>query len=48
MFVEDCAGHDRCYAIHRSKIETQLRWKADEDFDSGILKTIDWYVIKEN
>jgi len=45
-FVEDRAGHDRRYAIDASKIETQLGWKADENFESGILKTIEWYLEK--
>ncbi len=45
-FVEDRAGHDRRYAIDATKLETQLGWKADEDFDSGIVKTIDWYLDK--
>jgi len=45
-FVEDRAGHDRRYAIDATKLETQLGWKADEDFNSGIIKTIDWYLIK--
>jgi len=43
-FVEDRAGHDRRYAIDASKIENELDWKADEDFVSGIEKTINWYV----
>ena len=43
-FVEDRAGHDRRYAIDASKIETKLGWSADEDFESGILKTIEWYL----
>lgn len=45
-FVEDRAGHDRRYAIDASKIENELGWKADETFDSGIAKTIKWYVKK--
>ncbi|QSZ40930.1 dTDP-glucose 4,6-dehydratase [Sulfurimonas aquatica] len=45
-FVEDRAGHDRRYAIDATKLETQLGWKADEDFDSGIVKTVDWYMDK--
>jgi len=45
-FVEDRAGHDRRYAIDATKLETQLGWKADEDFNSGILKTIEWYLKK--
>ncbi|MFP4487583.1 MAG: dTDP-glucose 4,6-dehydratase [Campylobacterales bacterium] len=45
-FVEDRAGHDRRYAIDATKIETELGWKADEDFESGIVKTIEWYLGK--
>ena len=45
-FVEDRAGHDRRYAIDATKLETQLGWKADENFDSGIIKTVDWYLNK--
>ena len=45
-FVEDRAGHDRRYAIDATKIETELGWKADENFDSGIVKTIEWYLNK--
>ena len=45
-FVEDRAGHDRRYAIDASKIENELGWKADENFESGILKTIEWYLKK--
>lgn len=45
-FVEDRAGHDFRYAIDATKIETQLGWKADENFDSGIEKTVQWYLEK--
>jgi dTDP-glucose 4,6-dehydratase len=45
-FVEDRAGHDRRYAIDATKIETKLGWKADENFESGIVKTIKWYLNK--
>jgi dTDP-glucose 4,6-dehydratase len=45
-FVEDRAGHDRRYAIDASKLENELGWKADENFDSGIIKTIEWYLGK--
>jgi len=45
-FVEDRAGHDRRYAIDATKLEEELGWKADEDFDSGIVKTIEWYLAK--
>ncbi len=43
-YVEDRAGHDRRYAIDASKIEKELGWKADENFESGILKTINFYL----
>ncbi len=45
-YVEDRAGHDRRYAIDASKIENKLGWKADENFESGIIKTIQWYLDK--
>ena len=47
-YVEDRAGHDRRYAIDATKIENELGWKADENFETGILKTIEWYLIKYN
>jgi len=47
-FVEDRAGHDRRYAIDATKLEDELGWKADENFDSGIIRTIDWYLGKYN
>lgn len=47
-FVEDRAGHDRRYAIDATKIENELGWKADENFETGIEKTIDWYIAKFN
>jgi dTDP-glucose 4,6-dehydratase len=47
-FVEDRAGHDRRYAIDATKLENELGWKADENFDSGIVKTIEWYLMKYN
>ncbi|MAF92872.1 MAG: dTDP-glucose 4,6-dehydratase [Bdellovibrionaceae bacterium] len=43
-FVKDRAGHDQRYAIDATKIENELGWKADENFDSGILKTVQWYL----
>ncbi len=45
-YVEDRAGHDRRYAIDATKIEETLGWKAQENFESGILKTIEWYLEK--
>ena len=45
-FVQDRAGHDRRYAIDATKLETELGWKADENFDTGIVKTVEWYLEK--
>lgn len=45
-FVKDRPGHDLRYAIDATKIENELGWKADENFDTGILKTIQWYINK--
>lgn len=45
-YVEDRAGHDRRYAIDASRLENELGWKADENFETGILKTVNWYVKK--
>jgi len=45
-FVKDRPGHDFRYAIDASKIENDLGWKADENFESGIKKTIHWYLKK--
>src|SRR6267154_2603288 len=45
-YVQDRAGHDKRYAIDASKIEGELKWKADENFDSGIQKTVKWYLEK--
>jgi len=46
VFVQDRAGHDRRYAIDATKLENELGWKAYENFDSGIVKTIEWYLEK--
>jgi dTDP-glucose 4,6-dehydratase len=43
-FVKDRPGHDRRYAIDARKIERELGWKPQETFESGITKTIDWYL----
>lgn len=43
-FVADRPGHDARYAIDASKLESELGWRAIEDFDSGIEKTIRWYI----
>jgi dTDP-glucose 4,6-dehydratase len=43
-FVKDRPGHDRRYAIDCSKLENELDWKPEETFDSGLQKTIAWYL----
>lgn len=45
-FVKDRLGHDYRYAIDASKISNELGWKANENFESGIEKTISWYSSK--
>ena len=47
-FVKDRPGHDFRYAIDADKLERELGWKADENFETGIKKTIDWYLKKYN
>ena len=43
-FVTDRPGHDRRYAIDASKLERELGWRAAENFESGIAKTVRWYI----
>ena len=43
-FVTDRPGHDARYAIDASRLETELGWRALEDFESGIAKTVEWYL----
>ncbi|MDD6088835.1 MAG: dTDP-glucose 4,6-dehydratase [Desulfovibrionaceae bacterium] len=43
-FVEDRPGHDQRYAINSEKIMTELGWKPEETFDTGIEKTVRWYL----
>ena len=45
-FVKDRPGHDFRYAIDASKIENELGWQAEENFETGIVKTIEWYLKK--
>ena len=45
-FVADRPGHDLRYAIDATKIETELGWKAAENFETGIVKTVEWYLDK--
>lgn len=43
-FVADRPGHDLRYAIDATKLTEELGWHADENFDTGIVKTVDWYL----
>jgi dTDP-glucose 4,6-dehydratase len=43
-YVEDRLGHDRRYAIDPAKIETELGWRPEIDFETGMAHTIDWYL----
>ena len=46
-FVTDRPGHDRRYAIDASKLERELGWNAEEDFESGIAKTVRRYIDQQ-
>jgi len=46
-FVKDRPGHDVRYAIDASKIERELGWRPAETFDSGLAKTVQWYLDNE-
>lgn len=46
-FVTDRPGHDRRYAIDPSKIEQELGWGQAESFETGLARTIDWYLANE-
>lgn len=48
IYTKDRVGHDKRYAIDASKIENELNWKSVENFESGIYKTIKWYLNKFN
>jgi dTDP-glucose 4,6-dehydratase len=47
QFVPDRPGHDRRYAIDPTKIERELGWRPRESFESGIEKTVDWFLANE-
>lgn len=47
-YVEDRLGHDHRYAIDPTKLETELGWKPEYTFDTGIIETIDWYLENED
>ncbi len=46
-FVKDRPGHDRRYAIDASKIQRELGWKPSVDFETGIARTVDWYLANQ-
>jgi dTDP-glucose 4,6-dehydratase len=46
-FVKDRPGHDQRYAIDPTKIETELGWRAQETFATGLQKTVEWYLANE-
>jgi len=47
-YVKDRPGHDRRYAIDARKLERELGWKPAETFESGIRKTVQWYLSHED
>lgn len=46
-FVTDRPGHDARYAIDSTKLQSELDWRPDEDFESGLKKTVQWYLDNE-
>ena len=46
-YVTDRPGHDRRYAIDATKIERELGWKPAETFETGIRKTVQWYLVNQ-
>jgi len=47
-FVKDRPGHDRRYAIDASKLKQELNWKPEESFETGIYKTVEWYINNQS
>ncbi len=47
-YVKDRAGHDRRYAIDASKISTKLGWRPQETFETGLRKTVQWYLDNQD
>jgi dTDP-glucose 4,6-dehydratase len=43
-FVTDRPGHDRRYAIDAGKIQRELGWSPDENFETGMRRTVEWYL----
>jgi dTDP-glucose 4,6-dehydratase len=48
QFVKDRPGHDRRYAIDFTKIHHQLGWQPQEDIDSGLRRTVQWYIDNQD
>ena len=46
-YVKDRPGHDRRYAIDATKLKRELGWKPEETFETGIRKTVEWYLANE-
>jgi dTDP-glucose 4,6-dehydratase len=46
-FVKDRPGHDRRYAIDSAKIQRELGWRPRETFESGLRKTVRWYLERQ-
>jgi len=47
-FVKNRPGHDRRYAIDATKISNELGWKPEETFETGIRKTVQWYLDNQD
>jgi dTDP-glucose 4,6-dehydratase len=47
-YVKDRPGHDRRYAIDATKLEKELAWKPKETFETGIRKTVEWYLSNQD
>jgi dTDP-glucose 4,6-dehydratase len=47
QFVANRPGHDMRYAIDATKLESELGWRAQENFDTGIARTVDWYIANQ-
>ena len=47
-FVQDRPGHDLRYAIDSTKLQQELGWKAQVDFEQGLEKTVRWYLEHQN
>ncbi len=48
VFVKDRPGHDLRYAIDASKVQNELGWIPEETFETGLVKTVDWYLANQN